>query len=87
MIKILSTALVVSMVMLFVQVYFNSKANDELNMARYQADRLEFRVDSIKGEMFILETEVDRYRIALEILEEEDSRAASEFNKRLSLTE
>jgi hypothetical protein len=48
---------------------------------------LEYRVDSIKSEIFVLETQLNRYQIALEMLEDENYQAASEFNKRLSMTE
>lgn len=87
MIKVLSTAVVVLLVILFTQVYLNKTVNDELNLAHFEIDTLEYRVDSIKSEMFPLETELNRYRIALEMLENENHAAASEFNKRLSMTE
>ena len=87
MIKVLSTAIVVLLVILFIQVYLNKTVNDELNLANFEIDTLEYRVDSIKSEMFPLETQLNRYQIALEMLEEENSTAASEFNKRLALTE
>lgn len=87
MIKVLSTAVVVLLIILFTQVYLNKTVNDELNLAHFEIDTLEYRVDSIKSEMFPLETELNRYRIALEMLENENHAAASEFNKRLSLTE
>lgn len=87
MIKVLSTAVAVLLVILFAQVYLNKSLNDDLNLANFQIDTLEYRVDSIKSEMFPLETEVNRYRIALEMLENEDFKCASEFNKRLSMTE
>ena len=87
MIKVLSTAIVIAMLMLFAQVYFNKTVNDELNLANFEVDTLEYRVDSIKSEIFVLETELNRYRIALEMLEDENKVAASEFNKRLSMTE
>ena len=85
--KILIAALAFAMAMLFVQVYLNKTVNDELNMTKYQMGTLEFRVDSIRGEIFVLETQLTRYQIALEMLEDENYEAASEFNKRLSLTE
>lgn len=87
MIKVLSSISIALLIMLFAQVYLNSTVNDELNVKHFEIDTLEYRVDSIKGEMFILETEVTRYRIALEMLENENPKAASEFNKRLSMTE
>jgi IS30 family transposase len=86
-VKVLSTALVVAMVMLFVQVYLNKTVNDEVNLAHFEIDTLEYRVDSIKSEIFVLETQLNRYEIALEMLEDENHQAASEFNKRLSMTE
>lgn len=85
--KILIAALAFAMAMLFVQVYLNKTVNDELNMTKYQMSTLEFRADSIRGEVFVLETQLNRYQIALEMLENENYEAASEFNKRLSLTE
>lgn len=87
MIKVLSTAVVVAMIMLFTQVYLNKTLNDEVDLANFQIDTLEYRVDSIKSEIFPLETELTRYRIALEMLENENPEAASEFNKQLSMTE
>lgn len=87
MIKVLSTAVVVAMLMLFAQVYLNKKANDEINLCNFEVDTLEYRVDSIKSEMFVLETQLNRYQIAAEMLEDENRQAASEFYKRLSLTE
>jgi cell division protein FtsL len=86
-VKVLSTALVVAMVMLFVQVYLNKTVNDEVNLCNFEVDTLEYRVDSIKSEIFVLETQLNRYQIALEMLEDENHQAASEFNKRLSMTE
>jgi hypothetical protein len=86
-VKILSTALVVAMLMLFAQVYLNKTVNDEVDLCNFEADTLEYRVDSIKSEIFVLETQLNRYQIALEMLEDENYQAASEFNKRLSMTE
>lgn len=41
-------------------------------------------IDSINNELFIQSTNVTRYEIALERLREEDSTAASKFEKALS---
>ena len=86
-VKVLSTALVVAMLMLFAQVYLNKTVNDEVDLCNFEADTLEYRVDSIRSELFVLETQLNRYQIALEMLEDENHQAASEFNKRLSMTE
>jgi hypothetical protein len=86
-VKILSTALVIAMLMLFAQVYLNKTVNDEVDLCNFEADTLKYRVDSIKSEIFVLETQLNRYQIALKMLEDENHQAASEFNKRLSMTE
>ena len=86
-VKVLSTALVVAMLMLFTQVYLNKTVNDEVNLCNFEVDTLEYRVDSIKSELFVLETQLNRYQIAVEMLEDENHQAASEFYKRLSFTE
>ena len=86
-VKVLSTAVVVAMLMLFAQVYLNKSVNNDLDLAHYENDVLEYRVDSIKSEMFMINTELNRYQIALETLEKEDYGAASKFNKHLSMTE
>jgi hypothetical protein len=87
MIKMLGIIIAMLSIGVFTQLYFNSKVNDELNLCNFEVDTLEYKVDSIKSEMFVLETELNRYQIALEMLEDENSPAASEFNKRLSMTE
>lgn len=63
---------------------YNKKIIDSLTISQ---EELRHRSDSIRDENFMLETEVNRYRIALEMLESEDYKCASEFNKRLSMTE
>jgi hypothetical protein len=73
--------------MLFAQVYLNKTVNDEVDLCNFKVNTLEYRVDSIKSELFVLETQLNRYQIALEMLEDENHQAASEFNKRLAMTE
>ena len=63
---------------------YNKKIIDSLTISQ---EELRHRSDSIRDENFMLETEVNRYRIALEMIESEDYKCASEFNKRLSMTE
>jgi hypothetical protein len=60
MIKMLSTIIALLLIAVITQLYFNSKVNDELNQANFQIDTLEYRVDSIKSEMFIKERELDK---------------------------
>jgi hypothetical protein len=67
MIKTLSTIIVLLLIAMFTQLYFNSKVNDELNQANFQIDTLEYRVDSIKSEMFIKERELDKCKALQQI--------------------
>jgi len=94
MVKVLTTAVIVAMAMLFIQVYFTSSSQKQLKEVQSVRDSLQTRVlqaenfaDSIKSELFVYETQLNRYYIALEMLEDENYAAASEFNKRLSMTE
>jgi hypothetical protein len=94
MIKVLTTAVIVAMSMLLIQVYFTSSSQKQLKEVQSVCDSLQTRVlqvenfaDSIKSELFVYETQLNRYYIALEMLENENYAAASEFNKRLSMTE
>lgn len=49
-----------------------------------QSLELQKQVDSLQTELFIKQTEVGRYEMALEILKEEDSVAADHFEYILS---
>lgn len=79
MIKVLTTAIIVAMSMLFVQVYFTSEAQKETAIYKSKLDSLQYVVDSLKNETFILETNVTRYEIAARTLEEENPKAGAEF--------
>lgn len=72
--------LIISLVLISI-VILQNKEKEALQQTLYD------KVDSIKMEQFILETEVTRYRIALETLEQENPKAAEEFNKRLLILE
>lgn len=63
----------------------NQKIYEQQSQARF--DSLFSVVDSLNSEMFILNTTITRYEIALEMLEEENPKASSEFYKALSQTE
>lgn len=66
----------------------NTKKTFETNKKHsLEIESLNRKVDSLGSEIFILNTNVMRYEIALEMLEEENPSAASEFNKALSNTE
>lgn len=63
----------------------NQKIYEQQSQAKF--DSLFSVVDSLNNEIFILNTTITRYEIALEILEEENPKASSEFYKALSQTE
>lgn len=63
----------------------NQKIYEQQSQAKF--DSLFSVVDSLNSEMFILNTTITRYEIALEILEEENPKASSDFYKALSQTE
>lgn len=92
--KVLGIVLAFLVGFLFTQTYLDSIKIYNLEQSQSVCDSLQTRVleveafaDSLKNEAFILETNVTRYEIALEMLEDENPTAASEFNKRLSMTE
>lgn len=94
MVKVLTIVLMFVVGILLGQKYSDSIKIKNLEQSQSICDSLQNRVvqaenfaDSIKSELFVVDTEVNRYRIALEMLEEENYSAASEFNKRLSMTE
>jgi predicted RNase H-like nuclease (RuvC/YqgF family) len=62
-----------------------SKELEKLNDDKIE--QLTRKVDSLGSEIFILNTNIMRYEIAVEMLEDENPKAASEFYKRLSMTE
>ena len=63
----------------------NQKLYEQQSQAKY--DSLVSVVDSLNNEIFTLNTNLTRYEIALEMLEDEDPKSSSEFYKRLSQTE
>ena len=69
--------------------YFENKRNYQktVDSLSNQIIIVSERADSLSSEIFIYETNLNRYQIALEMLENENPEAASEFNKRLSMTE
>jgi peptidoglycan hydrolase CwlO-like protein len=69
--------------------YFENKRNYQktVDSLSNQITMVSERADSLSSEIFIYETNLNRYQITLEMLENENPEAASEFNKRLSMTE
>jgi peptidoglycan hydrolase CwlO-like protein len=93
-VKVLSFCIAVAISFAVTQAYFNylltnkvNKMNMEVEALNQSLDTLQYKADSLRDEAMMFETELNRYQIALEMLEDEDYAAASEFNKRLSMTE
>lgn len=76
MIKVLTAAIIVAS---FIQIYAIRSLQKEVAIYKTQSDSLQYVVDSLKNETFILETNVTRYEIAARTLEEENPKAGAEF--------
>jgi CII-binding regulator of phage lambda lysogenization HflD len=86
--KSLKISIVILALFLIWEIIMNSKQQkiyEDQCKAKY--DSVQLVVDSLNNEIFILNTNITRYEIALEMLEEDNSKAASEFYKYLSQTE
>lgn len=76
MIKVLTAAIIMAS---FIQIYAIRSLQKEVAIYKTQSDSLQYVVDSLKNETFILETNVTRYEIAARTLEEENPKAGAEF--------
>jgi len=86
--KSLKVSIVILGLLLIWEIVMSSKQQklyEQQSQSKY--DSLVSVVDSLKSESFILNTNLTRYEIALEMLEDEDPKSSSEFYKRLSQTE
>lgn len=64
MIKVLITAIIVAMSMLFVQVYFTSQAQKETAIYKSKLDSLQKVSDSLYAELYPCEIELSRVKTA-----------------------
>jgi hypothetical protein len=91
MTKVLLIVLGLLVGFLFTQAYLDSIKISNLEQSQSTFDSLQSRFyqveDSLKMEIFILETDRTRYEIALRNLEVENPKAAAEYNKYLSQAE
>ena len=84
MIKVLSTALVVSMVGLFIQVYSTSKSQTEVKIYQTKCDSLQRASDSLYDRLFPVEIELHRMQTAYEIFADRNPKAASQYGDIIS---
>ena len=84
MIKILSTALVIAMIGLFIQVYSTSKSQTEVKIYQAKCDSLQHLTDSLHDELFPTQIELNRMRIGYNILLERNPKAAEQLGNIIS---
>jgi len=79
MIKVLSTAIVVVMIVLFAQVYMTTEAQKETAVYKAKCDSLQNIADSLHDENFIKHIQLDRYELSLDYLDSVNPKAALQF--------
>ena len=84
MIKVLSTALVIAMLGLFVQVYSTSKAQNEVKIYKAKCDSLQRASDSLYNRLFPAEIELNRMQTAYEIFLKQNNKAAQQYGDIIS---
>ena len=84
MIKVLSTALVIAMLGLFVQVYSTSKAQNEVKIYNAKCDSLQRASDSLYNRLFPAEIELNRMQTAYEIFLKQNNKAAQQYGDIIS---
>ena len=84
MIKVLSTALVIAMLGLFVQVYSTSKSQNEVKVYKVKCDSLQRASDSLYNRLFPAEIELHRMQTAYEIFLERNYKAAEQYGDIIS---
>ena len=84
MIKILSTALIIVMVGLFVQVYSTSKSQAEIKVYQAKCDSLQHLSDSLYSELQPVQIELGRMRVAYDIFLDKNYKAAMQYGDIIS---
>ena len=84
MIKILSTALIVAMIGLFIQVYSTSKSQTEVKMYQAKCDSLQHVSDSLYQELEPTKIELGRMQVAYEIFLDKNYTAAMQYGDIIS---
>ena len=84
MIKVLSTAIIVVMIILFAQVYMTTEAKKETEIYKAKCDSLQYVVDSLYMENFPCQVELGRYQVAYQIFLERNKKAAEQYGTIIS---
>ena len=77
--NILTAALLISLIGLFVQVYSTSKAQTELKTVQAKCNSLTVFSDSLYSELYPAQNELDRHIEALHIFMKRNPKAANEY--------
>ena len=77
--QILTIALVLSMIGLFIQVYSTSKAQSELTDTKLKYQALQAYSDSLYSELYPAQNELDRHIEALHIFMKRNPKAADQY--------
>ena len=84
MIKILSTALIVAMIGLFIQVYSTSRAQTEIKVYKAKYDSTQRVADSLHDELLPIQIELGRMQTAYDIFLDKNYKAAQQFGDIIS---
>ena len=84
MIKVLSTALIIAMVGLFIQVYSTSKAQAEIKVYQVKCDSLQHISDSLYSELQPVQIELGRMQTAYDIFLDKNYKAAMQYGDIIS---
>ena len=84
MIKVLTTAIIVAMSMLFVQVYFTTESQKETAIYKSKLDSLQKVSDSLYAELYPCEIELNRLKTAEYIFMKRNPEAYKELENIIS---
>jgi type II secretory pathway component PulL len=84
MVRVLSTALVIAMIGLFVQVYSTSKSQTEVAIYKAKCDSLQQVSDSLYDRLFPAEVELNRMQTAYDIFLDKNYKAAIQYGDIIS---
>ncbi len=84
MIKILVTALIVSQLILFTQVYFTSESQKETQAYKVKCDSLQKVSDSLYAELYPCSIELNRHQVAYQLFLQRNPKAAEQYGNIIS---
>jgi len=82
--KVLIIALVISLLMLFAQVFLSFKSSQVSKEYKAKSDSLQLKVDSLYAELYPSQIELSRYENAYRIFLERNPKGAEEYGNIIS---